>query len=148
MKETNEIVTPEKLSALVARARRGEQDAYTALYEATSQEVYRTVRAMVRSEDQALDIQQDVYVQAFTHLDQLEEPSKFRVWLRSITVNCARSELRKQTPLLFSEIDTQNGAVVPELPDQRPGNTPELALEQKETAAGRGLQPHELRRSI
>ncbi|MBQ6160419.1 MAG: sigma-70 family RNA polymerase sigma factor, partial [Oscillospiraceae bacterium] len=134
MKETNEIVTPEKLSALVARARRGEQDAYTALYEATSQEVYRTVRAMVRSEDQALDIQQDVYVQAFTHLDQLEEPSKFRVWLRSITVNCARSELRKQTPLLFSEIDTQDGAVVPELPDQRPGNTPELALEQKETA--------------
>ena len=121
-------------TALVARARTGDQDAYTALYEATSRELYRTVRAMVRTEDQALDIQQDAYVYAFTHLDQLDEPAKFRAWLHTIAVNRTRSVLRKQTALLFSELETEEGSGLPELADESPDNSPELALERKETA--------------
>ena len=56
MKE-KQNVTPERLAELVGLARNGDQSAYTALYEATSQEVYRTVRSMVRSEETALDVQ-------------------------------------------------------------------------------------------
>lgn len=121
-------------AALVARARTGDQDAYTALYEATSQELYRTIRSMVRTEDQTLDIQQEAYVYAFTHLDQLGEPAKFRAWLHTIAVNRTRSVLRRQTALLFSELETEEGSGLPELADERPDNSPELALERKETA--------------
>lgn len=121
-------------AALVARARTGDQDAYTALYEATSQELYRTVRSMVRTEDQTLDIQQEAYVYAFTHLDQLGEPAKFRAWLHTIAVNRTRSVLRRQTALLFSELETEEGSGLPELADESPDNSPELALERKETA--------------
>ena len=134
----NDMQAPGRAEAfadLVAGAKRGEQDAFTALYEATSQEVYRMVRAMVRSEDLALDVQQDIYVHAFTHLDQLTDASKFRPWLRSITVNLTRNELRKRTPVLFSELEAPEGGAVPELPDLRPESSPELALEQKETSA-------------
>ena len=73
----------ENLSDLISRAITGDQDAFTALYEATSQEVYATVRSMVRTEELALDIQQDSYVFAFTHLNQLGDPAKFRAWLRT-----------------------------------------------------------------
>ncbi len=126
--------SPETLPELVQRARTGDQAAYTALYEATHQEIYRTVRAQVRSEELALDIQQDAYVFAFTHLDQLGDPAKFRPWLRSIAVNRTRSVLRKQTPVLFTELETEEGDTVPELPDLSPESSPELSLERKETS--------------
>ena len=132
-KQTTNL-SPEQLAALVERAKTGDQDAYAALYRATDQEVYRTVRSMVRAEDTALDIQQDAYVYAFTHLDQLGEPGKFRSWLRSIAVNRTRSVLRKQTPVLFSELETEEGAGIPELADPSPEGSPELRLERQETA--------------
>lgn len=122
-------------AALVERAKNGDQAAYTALYESTAQETFRSIRSMVRTEEQALDIQQDAYVYAFTHLDTLGEPKKFRAWLRAIAVNRTRSVLRKQTPVLFSELESEEGEGLPELADTDPAASPELALERKETAA-------------
>ena len=135
MKETNQPLTPERLSELIDRAKAGDQKAFTALYEATSQEVYRTVRSMVRDEDLGLDIQQDAYVSAFTHLDQLSEPAKFPTWLRTIAANLTRNALRKRNPLLFSELEGEEGEGLPELPDLSPESSPELRLEREETAA-------------
>ncbi len=135
MKNREKDSTPrEDLAALVERARTGDQEAYTALYETTSQEIYRSIRAMVRDEEQTLDIQQDAYVFAFTHLDQLKEPGKFRSWLRTIAVNRTRSVLRKQSPVLFTELENEEGEGIPELPDLREENVPEAVLERKETA--------------
>lgn len=124
----------ERIDALLQNARAGDQDAFTALYNATSQDVYQTIRSMVRSEQLALDIQQEVYVRAFTHLDQLEDPSKFPSWLRVIAVNQTRTELRKQTPILFTELEREDGPEIPEISDDRSEQFPELVLEQKETA--------------
>ena len=121
-------------SGLVEQARAGDQAAYTALYEATSQELYRSIRSMVRSEELALDIQQDSYVFAFSHLDQLGDAAKFPHWLRRIAVNRTRSVLRKQTPVLFTELETDEGSSLPELADLSPEGSPELSLERKETA--------------
>lgn len=124
----------EQLKSYISQARDGNQDAFTALYHATSQTVYQTIRSMVRDEHLALDIQQDVYVQAFTHLEQLRDETKFLPWLRAIAVNQTRSELRKQTQVLFTELEREDGSDVPEVPDERPENRPELQLEQKETS--------------
>lgn len=129
-----EIRTAQDLSALVERAKKGDQNAYTALYEATAQEVYRTVRAMVRREELTLDIQQDAYVHAFTHLDQLRDPARFLPWIRSIAVNQTRSALRKQTPILFTELENEEWENVPEIVDLDPSGSPELSLERKENA--------------
>ncbi len=74
-------------AALVKGARAGDKAAFTALYEATHKEIFRTIRAMVRTEDQALDIQQDAYVQAFTHLEQLTAPER----ITTISGPCGRS---------------------------------------------------------
>lgn len=120
-------------STLVSKARAGDQDAFAALYEATSKDVYCAVRAMVRTEEMAMDIQQDTYVFAFTHLDQLGDPDKFRAWVHSIAVNRTRSLLRKQTAVLFSELESEEDPV-PEIADYSTETSPELSLDRKETA--------------
>ena len=97
MKQTQDAKPPqEAFSPLVERALAGDQAAYTALYEATAQALYRSIHAMVRSEELTLDIQQEVYASAFTHLDQLEDPEKLLPWLRAIAVNWTQSSPRNR----------------------------------------------------
>ena len=126
--------TERTMTELVAAIRGGDQDAFTELYEQTSQEVYRTARAVLRDEDEALDVQQDTFVFAYQHLDQLSEPEKLRPWLRTIAVNRAKSVLRKNTPVLFTELENDEGEGLPEQADLSLDASPELSLEQKETA--------------
>ncbi len=122
------------MTALVAAAKNGDQDAFTALYEAANQDVYRSARAVLRSEEMALDVQQDTFIYAFTHLGQLEDPAKFRAWVRGIAVNQAKSALRKQNTVLFTELENEDGEGLPEQADLSVDASPELSLERKETA--------------
>lgn len=122
-------ITPE----LLERARAKDRDALTDLYHASSLELYRTVHALVRDEELARDVQQDAYLQAFSHLDQLRDTSSFLPWLRQIAVNEARAKLRKNRELLFSELSDEVDAEEPVIPDLRPEAQPELALDRKET---------------
>lgn len=121
-------------NALLQQARDGDREARSALYEATYQEVWRTVRSLIRSEDDALDVLQDTYVRAFTRLDQLKNPASVGPWLRTIAANTARSHLQKTKPLLFSDLGEDAGEV-PEPPVTDTAALPEASLDQKETAA-------------
>lgn len=122
------------MTALVAAAKNGDQDAFTALNEAANQDVYRSARAVLRSEEMALDVQQDTFIYAFTHLGQLEDPAKFRAWVRGIAVNQAKTALRKQNTVLFTELENEDGEGLPEQADLSVDASPELSLERKETA--------------
>ena len=126
--------TERTMTELIAAIRGGDQDAFTELYEQTSQEVYRTARAVLRDEDAALDVQQDTFVYAYQHLDQLGEPEKVRPWLRTIAVNRAKTLLRRNTPVLFTELENDEGEGLPEQADLSADASPELSLERKETA--------------
>ena len=134
MKKETEANAPAPVSPeLLERARAHDRQALTELYEATKLETYRCIHALVRDEELTLDIQQDSYLQAFSHLDQLREPESFLPWLRQIAVNQARAQLRRRRPTLFTEL-REDGEPEPELPDLRPEASPELALDRKETA--------------
>ena len=133
MKQTQDAKPPqEAFSPLVERALAGDQAAYTALYEATAQALYRSIHAMVRSEELTLDIQQEVYASAFTHLDQLEDPEKLLPWLRAIAVNCTRQAMRRKSPVLFSELEGKDAILPSEPADEDPAHCPELNLERRE----------------
>ena len=122
------------LTELIAAIRAGDQQAFTTLYEMTSQEVYRTARAVLRDEEEALDVQQDTFVFAYNHMDQLSDPKKVRPWLRTIAVNRAKSILRRNSPVLFTELENEEGEGLPEQADLSTEASPELSLEQKETS--------------
>ena len=78
--EKNTIPEAESLSALVAKAKTGDQEAFSELYDKTSAELYRSIRAMTRDEDLSWDIQQDAYLHAYQKLDTLDSNEAFFPW--------------------------------------------------------------------
>ena len=134
--ERADTAQAEDLAALrdmVEKAKAGDQSAFAGLYEMYSLEVYRTLRSMVRNEDLIQDLQQDVFLTAFSSLSQLQNSERILPWLRKIAVNKVKDEYKRKKPLLFSELYTDE-TEVPEFPETSISVLPEDALDQKETA--------------
>lgn len=117
---------------LINRAKDGDQDAISELYNRTYNNVYFTVKALIKSEDTILDIVQDSYVKGFKNLSQLQESDKFRAWMKRIAHNSAVDYLRKAKPVIFSTMSTEEDEVI-EFEDDRVENLPEVVIDQKET---------------
>lgn len=125
----------ESMEELVGRARRGDTDAVSALYEQTYSKVYYTVKSMIKNEDDVLDVLQDAYLKAFTHLKSFEGGEKFLPWVKQIAANTARDRLRRKTPALFGELTADETQTPAEerIPDERPAFLPEASLDAAET---------------
>ena len=63
----------------------------TALFELLmrryNERLYRAARAIVRDEQEAEDVMQQAYVNAFTHLRQFKGSAQFSTWLTRIAIN-------------------------------------------------------------
>lgn len=124
------------LAGLVALAREGNQDALSALYEKTYNGVFYTIKSMIKDEDTVLDLLQDTYVKAFTHLDRFQGDTKFSPWVRQIGANTARDYLKKKKPMLFTDLsggEEPDGPVEERFADFDAGNLPDEVLDRAET---------------
>lgn len=124
------------LFGLVALAREGNQQALSALYEKTYNGVFYTIKSMIKDEDTVLDLLQDTYVKAFTHLDRFQGDTKFSPWVRQIGANTARDYLRKKKPMLFTDLaagEEADGPVEERFADLDVGNLPDEVLDRAET---------------
>ena len=119
--------------SLIDFARAGDQDAISELYRRTYENVYYTVRALIRDEDTVLDLVQDTFVKAFENLDKLHDPNKFRAWVKRIGHNLAVDYTRRSRTLLFSQMSEEDEETVLSFPDEREENLPEVALDRRET---------------
>lgn len=133
MKEKKETQKEQIPPELVAKAKAGDQAAFSELYQQTSTVLYRSIRSMVHDEDLAWDILQDSYLRAYKSLDQLENNAAFLSWLRRISVNVTATQMSKRLPTPFSSLSGEDGEQ-PELPDLSVDTQPELALDKKETS--------------
>jgi RNA polymerase sigma-70 factor (ECF subfamily) len=61
-----------------------------------NERVYRAARAIVRDEQEAEDVMQQAYVNAFTHLRQFNGSAQFSTWLTRIAINEALARVRRQ----------------------------------------------------
>src|SRR5918995_1142480 len=72
----------------------------TALFELLmrryNERIYRAARSIVRDEQEAEDIMQQAYVNAFTHLRQFNGSARFSTWLIRIAVNEALARVRRR----------------------------------------------------
>ena len=124
------------LFGLVALAREGNQQALSALYEKTYNGVFYTIKSMIKDEDTVLDLLQDTYVKAFTHLDHFQGDTKFSPWVRQIGANTARDYLRKKKPMLFTDLaagEEPNEPIEEHFADLDVGNLPDEVLDRAET---------------
>ncbi len=97
---SDEIATtpPAEESALITAARAGDEEAFAALVTAHQAAVLRLAYRMVRDEDEAADITQDVFLAAWRGLANFRGDSLLATWLYRITYHrCLRSiESRRQ----------------------------------------------------
>ncbi len=83
-------------TALVARAREGGVDAFTALVNRYEGKIFRLARHITQNPEDAEDVLQETFLKAFEHLDDFQGNSKFYTWLVRIAVNQALMKLRKR----------------------------------------------------
>ena len=83
---------------LIARARRGNVEAYNLLVSRWEKRVYNYLLRLVRDREDALDLTQDVFLKAFQNLRKLEDVDRFASWLFRIAHNEAYSMLRRSRP--------------------------------------------------
>ncbi|MBV9675135.1 MAG: RNA polymerase sigma factor [Acidobacteriaceae bacterium] len=83
-------------SALVARAKSGDMDAFSELVTHYERRVFRMAKQITQNDDDAEDVLQETFLKAYTHLDNFQGNSKFYTWLVRIAVNEALMKLRKR----------------------------------------------------
>lgn len=109
---------------LIARARRGDADAFRLLFERWSRPVISFVYDMVGERALAEDLTQETFVRAYRHLNALRDESKFSTWLFSIAKNIAREHLRS-AERRAGRVGLDDESVL-ELSDERPSPAGEL----------------------
>lgn len=90
--QTLELASDEEI---VARVLAGETLLFELLMRRHNQRVYRTVRAILGADDEAEDVMQQTYLNAYSHLSSFAGNSRFSTWLTSIAVNEALGRRRK-----------------------------------------------------
>ena len=113
-------------SALVTRAKAGDQGAFSDLVTQYDRRVFRMAKQITQNDDDAEDVLQETFLKAYTHLEDFQGNSKFYTWLVRIAVNEALMKLRKRrsdrTVPLDEPIDTGEDEVIREIAvwDQNP----------------------------
>ena len=94
---------------LVAAARAGDLDAFSALVRRYQGHVWRLSLRLTNDRSAADDVTQEAFVRAYRFLPRYRGDSKFSTWLFSIARNCALDELRRveRRRRLSGELRTQ-----------------------------------------
>ena len=116
---TSSVIPGFDESALVARAKSGDVDAFSELVRHYDRRVFRMAKQITQNDDDAEDVLQESFLKAYTHLDSFHGDSKFYTWLVRIAVNEALMKLRKRrsdrTVPLDDPIDTGEDSVIREI---------------------------------
>jgi RNA polymerase sigma-70 factor (ECF subfamily) len=81
---------------VIRRVLAGEVELFEVLLRRHDPRVYRTVRSILRDEDEAEDAMQAAWVRAYHHLAEWAGASSFSTWLVRIAANEALGRLRKR----------------------------------------------------
>lgn len=97
---------------LVARTRRGDMEAFEALYRRHSPAVFGLALRMLQNRADAEDILQEIFLQAHDRLPSFEGRSAFGTWLYRLSVNRCLDHLRSRG----AKEQSRTEPLTPELP--------------------------------
>lgn len=105
-------------AAMIAAILAGDQRQFHDLIRPFERSVYRMALSMLRNEAEAEEVAQEAFLRAFRNLAKFRADSKFSTWLISITLNEARSRLRRHKVVKMESLDVpdeERGHVTPAL---------------------------------
>ncbi len=123
----------DNIAEIVVKAQNGDKEAIGELYNKCSDYLYRRARYMLRTDEDAQDVTQEVFVDVIKTLNKLQEPKAFVGWLNKILLfKCYRyydkSEYKVKNVNIDDYIETETDFV-----DDNEGNVPLPSLETVET---------------
>ena len=86
----------------------GDKDAFGNLVQRYQDRVFNTLVCVLGNRDDARDVVQDAFVQAFVKLDSFRGDAKFYTWLYRIAMNLALSHRRRTRPTQSLEAAKEN----------------------------------------
>lgn len=89
------------VASLVSEAREGSERAFEQLMDRYQDGIFRMVYVRTRSQMDAEDLTQDVFLLAFRNMGRLKDNDRFRPWLMSIAVNRVRDFHRRKRVFSF-----------------------------------------------
>jgi RNA polymerase sigma-70 factor (ECF subfamily) len=103
---------------IIKQITEGDINQYRILVERYQQMIFRTCMGFLHDRDDADDLVQDIFIQAYQALPQFRQQSSFSTWLYRIAVNAALNKVRKNSrsfllsyPNSFSESDDRDNTV-------------------------------------
>jgi RNA polymerase sigma-70 factor, ECF subfamily len=118
-------VASDRDNGLVARARRGDHEAFALLVGPRAGRLLRTARAILGNETDANEAAQEALISAWVRLPALRDADRFDAWLNRTLVNKCRDALRKRERV--REIDL--GATDVAVPDTAAARVDEAAVQ-------------------
>jgi RNA polymerase sigma-70 factor (ECF subfamily) len=88
---------------LIALSLDGDEGAYATLIDRYKEGLYRHCFRFTHNEDDAEDIAQEAFIEAYVHLDQFDSRFQFSTWLYKIATNLALMRLRKHHDVRMDE---------------------------------------------
>ncbi|HEX2936965.1 MAG TPA: RNA polymerase sigma factor [Bacteroidales bacterium] len=113
---------------LIARVIEGDNDAFRELIEKYQQLVHKTCFNILRQEEDAEDVVQEVFIESFESIRLFRKESKFSTWLYRIAINKSLNHKRKHKwKNVVSSIENFFGGDNPrfEIVDHNANNSPE-----------------------
>ncbi len=98
---------------LIAKARKGDVEAYNLLVSRWEKRVFNYLLRLVSNREDALDLSQEAFLKVYQSLRKLDDPDRFGAWLFRIAHNEAFSLLRRRKP--EGEMPLEKGGVSREL---------------------------------
>ena len=130
--------------SLIARAQKGDQEAFAALMEANQGRIYNLTLRMTGNPEDAAELSQEAFFNAWRGISKFQGDSSFATWLYRLASNACidflRKEKRRKNISMTVSLDDEEEERQAELPDTR--CSPEQEVERKELRAAieEGLQ--------
>jgi RNA polymerase sigma-70 factor (ECF subfamily) len=124
---------------MIAAILGGEIQLYHELICPYERSVYVMALSYMKNEADAEDVAQEAFVRAFQKLSSFRAESKFSTWLISITINEARTRLRRQALVRMEPLD--------QLPDEDKAISPALLRDWREMPS-EAVEREEVRKLI
>lgn len=121
----------DSLKKAIQQMKNGEETGFNAVYSATYNRVYFRAKQIMKKEEDAQDLTQIVFVEAYKNIHTLQAAEALYSWLDGITYNQGMKIYRKQRDVLLTE---EAEGMFDILENNDISSMPELTADQKATA--------------
>lgn len=116
---------------LVVECRNGSRKPQNELYKLYSRAMFNIAMRIVNDEDEAADVLQEAFIDAFTRIADFRQETTFGLWMKQIVINRAISQIRKRKLELISIDETD----VESIPDNEVSDNSEFEMQVRQVQA-------------